>query len=180
MAVFPVSSSSAGRLSATCSHRAVVSVASVGEHGPGSAVDLVCINVRDLVGVVGICATPFHARSLGLHGSRHTSPSALTTYAVGWCSKALPAYRRWPVEHPAPLAERRPIGDSIALGGAMSGAARREQAMVPTIVSRPQPVPARAMLRWPNHPRAVCAADQRANSGHRGLWERLVGSHPFR
>ena len=33
----------------------------------------------------------------------------------GWCSKALPAYPRWPIEHTAPLAERRPIGDSTAL-----------------------------------------------------------------
>ena len=71
LAVFPVSSSSAGRLGTTCSHRAVVSMASLGQHGPGSAVDLVCINVRDLVGVVGICATPFRCflgTAWSLHG----------------------------------------------------------------------------------------------------------------
>jgi hypothetical protein len=46
-------------------------MASLGQHGPGSAVDLVCINVRDLVGVVGICATPFRCflgTAWSLHG----------------------------------------------------------------------------------------------------------------
>ena len=29
-----------------------------------------------------------------------------------------------------------------------------------------EPVTARATLRWPNHPRAVCAADKLADCGH--------------
>jgi hypothetical protein len=29
-----------------------------------------------------------------------------------------------------------------------------------------EPVPSRAMLRWPDHPSAVCAADQIADCGH--------------
>jgi hypothetical protein len=29
-----------------------------------------------------------------------------------------------------------------------------------------EPVTARATLRWPNHPRAVCAADEIADCGH--------------
>ena len=43
----------------------------------------------------------------------------------------------------------------------------QSQGWCPTSV-RPgaEPVKARATLRWPNHPRAVCAADKLADCGH--------------